>query len=199
MTDGALFLQSYATNAQINNEIVLQFSHRSPVYASAARHFDYLYELDSAEQDQISPLESLRQKALVHELSAGLILTRDDQGRRSILVLRNANEYWLSKGGVEAGEELTDAARRELQEETGVRATQGRERFIKCVMVGQPFYDATSLKTIIFFHLHLEPGADPGPPNSASCWAITEQLSQWTPRYPYISELLAVVGMNPSN
>lgn len=199
MTDRTLFLQSYATNAQINNETVLQFSYKSPIYASAARHFDYLYELDSAERDQISPLEAFRQKAFIHETSAGLILTRDCAGQRSILVLWNGDKYWLSKGHVEAGEELLDAARRELLEETGVSPDRGRERFAKCVMVGQPFYDSASLKTIAFYHLHLGLDLDVGSPNQNARWVDAEQLSQLTPRYAYVPELVALVGMNRSN
>lgn len=196
MTDRALFMQTYATNAQINEGTVLQFSSRSPIYASAARHFDYLYELDSAEQDQISPLESLRQKKLEHEVSAGLILTRDSPGGRSVLVLWKDGRYWLPKGGMEPGEEPLDTARRELLEETGASAPPGGEKFVKAVMVGQPFSDAVSLKTIMFYHRHLAAGGNAIVPNAYARWADAQQLGQWTPRYEYVPELLALIGLN---
>jgi ADP-ribose pyrophosphatase YjhB (NUDIX family) len=199
MTDKSIFLQSYATYAQINNEMVLQFSRESPIYGSALRHFDFVYELDSAERDQISRLEGLRQKPRTHEISAGMILTRTEAGRRSTLVLWKDGEYWFSKGGVQHGEELVEAACRELTEETGVVINARSAKFVRSVIVEQPFHDLVSLKTILFFHQHLDQGAASTIPRSTARWADAEQLSEWKPRYEYVPELLPLIGIHPDN
>lgn len=52
-----------ARGVQIDDEIVLRLSAESPIYRSAARYFDYLYELDGAEADQLSILETKDQKS----------------------------------------------------------------------------------------------------------------------------------------
>jgi len=53
------------------------------------------------------------------EVSAGIIVFRGDQ----VLIIRNRFGEWvLPKGKVEAGETVEEAALREVEEETGIRA-----------------------------------------------------------------------------
>lgn len=55
-----------------------------------------------------------------HEISAGVILFRR-RPRREYLVLNYGSHWDFPKGHMEAGEDPQTTARRELQEETGVR------------------------------------------------------------------------------
>jgi putative (di)nucleoside polyphosphate hydrolase len=54
--------------------------------------------------------------------SAGGVILGPD--RRIALVLQHGNSWSLPKGGVEAGEDLMQAARREIAEETGIEELQ---------------------------------------------------------------------------
>jgi 8-oxo-dGTP pyrophosphatase MutT (NUDIX family) len=56
--------------------------------------------------------------------AAGFVLFAGPLGQRRVLLLRNARHHtWaFPKGHLEAGEDLMDGARRELQEETGITA-----------------------------------------------------------------------------
>ncbi len=65
-------------------------------------------------------------------VSAGLLLFRRVQGRLEIFLAHPGGPFWvrrdegawtIPKGGVEAGEDPLDAARREFQEETGITPT----------------------------------------------------------------------------
>ncbi len=65
-------------------------------------------------------------------VSAGLLLFRRVQGRLEIFLAHPGGPFWvrrdegawtIPKGGVEAGEDPLDAARREFQEETGILPT----------------------------------------------------------------------------
>lgn len=54
-------------------------------------------------------------------ISAGVIVFREMRGKREYLLIKNRNNDWeFPKGGVEPGEELEQAAVRELKEETGL-------------------------------------------------------------------------------
>jgi len=55
-----------------------------------------------------------------HEISAGVILFRDRQ-QREYLMLDYGSHWDFPKGHIEAGEDPETTARRELQEETGIR------------------------------------------------------------------------------
>ena len=55
-----------------------------------------------------------------HEISAGVILFRT-RSRREYLILNYGSHWDFPKGHMEAGENPETTARRELQEETGVR------------------------------------------------------------------------------
>ncbi|MDE2091506.1 MAG: NUDIX domain-containing protein [Gammaproteobacteria bacterium] len=59
-------------------------------------------------------------------LSAGVVVLRDTQADRRFLLLR-AYSYWdFPKGAVEPGETPLQAARREVQEETGIHELEFR-------------------------------------------------------------------------
>jgi bis(5'-nucleosidyl)-tetraphosphatase len=59
-------------------------------------------------------------------LSAGVVVVRREGGLRQYLLLR-AYDYWdFPKGVVEAGEDPLEAACREVEEETGLRAPNFR-------------------------------------------------------------------------
>lgn len=54
-------------------------------------------------------------------VSSGVIVFREDRGKREYLILRNRNNEWeFPKGGVEGNETLKETALRELEEETGL-------------------------------------------------------------------------------
>ncbi len=61
---------------------------------------------------------------MLHEKSFGAVVFRKEHKDSVVLLLqykRDAREYWdFPKGHAEAGEQALDAARRELQEETGI-------------------------------------------------------------------------------
>lgn len=56
------------------------------------------------------------------ELSAGAIIFRNTEEGRKYLLLKNQKGHWdFAKGHVESGEVSTDAAVREILEETGIK------------------------------------------------------------------------------
>jgi 8-oxo-dGTP pyrophosphatase MutT (NUDIX family) len=55
-----------------------------------------------------------------HERSAGILLFRMSKSGRKFLLLDYGHHWDLPKGHVEGGEDLLQAAMRELQEETGI-------------------------------------------------------------------------------
>ena len=64
--------------------------------------------------------------------SAGILLWRSREGRLEVLLAHQGGPFWVKKdighwtipkGEVDAGEELGAVARREFQEETGIRAS----------------------------------------------------------------------------
>ena len=54
------------------------------------------------------------------QLSAGVVVVRDKPGHCSYLLLRAYNHWDFSKGLLETGEQPIAAARREVEEETGI-------------------------------------------------------------------------------
>lgn len=65
-----------------------------------------------------------RQRRIKHERSAGgLVLKRETNGYEGLVIGRSSPRIWsLPKGHVEADETIEEAAVREVEEETGVKA-----------------------------------------------------------------------------
>lgn len=58
---------------------------------------------------------------MIKQTSAGFVLWRIENGQRLYLLLKHTAGHWsFAKGRTEPGESLEQAARRELQEETGI-------------------------------------------------------------------------------
>jgi 8-oxo-dGTP pyrophosphatase MutT (NUDIX family) len=85
--------------------------------------------------------------------SAGLILFHDETGIRSYLLLRHApGAHWsFPKGGIEAGETLESAARRELKEETGIAQIELLEGFREVERYSFAEGGETVHKAVVYF------------------------------------------------
>ncbi|HEX8513851.1 MAG TPA: NUDIX hydrolase [Allosphingosinicella sp.] len=191
MTDQEIFLQTYARGQQINDETVLKLPYGSPVYLSASRYFDYLYELDSAEMDQISPLEAGRQRFVSHETSAGLVVGRTAGARHQLLLIPTRRGYALSKGGVKDGEELLEAAVRELWEETGLLLENGPATYSGTEFVEQPLHPELSMKVIIFHYRQLT-AVESALPHKAE-WVDISDIDKLQFAYSYVHSALRKV------
>lgn len=76
-------------------------------------------------------------------------------GRGQVLVVSQHNTTWsLPKGGIEEGEDLLDAARREIYEESGVtrlKLVRGLGSYERYTLTDAGEEDRTGLKTIHLF------------------------------------------------
>jgi 8-oxo-dGTP pyrophosphatase MutT (NUDIX family) len=65
----------------------------------------------------------------VVEAAGGVVWRRGDDGRVEVLLVHRPkyDDWTLPKGKLDAGERYQDAARREVEEETGVRGALGEE------------------------------------------------------------------------
>jgi bis(5'-nucleosidyl)-tetraphosphatase len=92
------------------------------------------------------------------EKSAGAVIFRKEEGKIVYLLLdyprtlRNAQAYWdFPKGHIEAGEDLEDTARREIEEETGLKEISIIEGFKKTIKYFFKADEKNVMKFVTFF------------------------------------------------
>jgi 8-oxo-dGTP pyrophosphatase MutT (NUDIX family) len=143
----------------------------------------------------------VRPEGVRTRLSAGgIIVRRDDEGRIFVALVRgegSGKEYILPKGGVDRGESIEQAARREIEEEAGL----GRLRFLARIgPLSRLSYDRRRWITTHYFLFSTDQvdtnPTDPHVPYATDWHAIDgplpvlfwpEQqrlLEEWIPRIP---------------
>ena len=92
------------------------------------------------------------------EKSAGAIIFRKDGSKICYLLLhypsaaRRPGEYWdLPKGHIEKGEKAEDTAKRETEEETGLKDIKIREGFKEMIKYFFKFEEKNILKFVTFY------------------------------------------------
>ena len=92
------------------------------------------------------------------ERSAGAIIIRKDKGRNLYLLLhyptgaRTPNDFWdLPKGHIERGETETEAAMREVREETGLKNIKILNNFKETIKYFFKKENKTIFKTVVFY------------------------------------------------
>jgi len=90
---------------------------------------------------------------MIEELSAGaVVFFEKGDGERRFLALHYPAGHWdFPKGGVEKGESEQDAARREIQEETGLLVEGFIPNFRKKIEYHYRRADGLSHKQVVFF------------------------------------------------
>lgn len=201
MTNREIFLQTYKTIAQVSDERILQFTSESTIYRSAFRFFEYVYDLDSAEEGELSVIEALRQKPILQRVSSGCLLTRTRQGKLEALLLFKDGMVALPKGGIDEAETSPEAALRELNEETNADKSQipaDDLTFLHWVAASQVDFDTVMTKGIVFYHCHVPDSVDLGVLNGSAQWCDERALDGKPWRYSYVPEVLAKVGIRPA-
>ncbi len=92
-----------------------------------------------------------------------------DRSRREILVVNRIryDDWTLPKGKLDDGETFSGAALREVEEETGCRATlEGWAGETMYPVAGRP-------KSVLFFHMLAEPGSEPRPEDTSEVIAAS--------------------------
>jgi len=85
-----------------------------------------------------------------YEYSAGVIVyRRDPDGLKFLLIRSRSGVYGFPKGHIEEGESETEAAERELFEETGIKASL-IDGFVKRDEYPLPFLKNTSKRVVYF-------------------------------------------------
>ncbi len=85
------------------------------------------------------------------EKSCGVIVFREDGGRRYLLLHYEEGHWDLPKGHVEAGESETETALRELREETGIQEVELTFGFRETIEYYYRREGRTMHKEVVFF------------------------------------------------
>jgi bis(5'-nucleosidyl)-tetraphosphatase len=86
------------------------------------------------------------------EHSAGAIIFRREEGKKLYLLLHYRSGHWeFPKGHIEKGEEETEAAKRETEEETGIRDIIFIKGFREPIKYFFRARKRTIFKTVIFY------------------------------------------------
>ena len=86
------------------------------------------------------------------EYSAGAIIFRKEEGKKLYLLLHYLSGHWeFPKGHIEKGEEEKETARRETEEETGIKSIDIVEGFKEPIKYYFRVKKRTILKKVIFY------------------------------------------------
>jgi bis(5'-nucleosidyl)-tetraphosphatase len=93
-----------------------------------------------------------REICMNEERSAGAVVFRDTEGEKKFLLLLYPAGHWdFPKGNIEKGEEPIDAAKREIEEETGIKEIHFVEGFQSKISYFYRRSDGLTHKEVIFF------------------------------------------------
>ncbi len=86
------------------------------------------------------------------ERSAGILLTREEGGKKLFLLLHYPSGHWdFIKGRIEKGETLKQTALREAMEETGITDIEFIDGFEERIEYGYQFNGKPVRKDVVFF------------------------------------------------
>lgn len=89
---------------------------------------------------------------MVDERSAGLVLFRDDAGKKMFLLLHYPSGHWdFVKGRIEKDEQPKEAALREAREETGITDIQFIDGYEERIQYSYQYDGRAVRKEVIFF------------------------------------------------
>lgn len=122
MTDDRVFFSSYANVEQARDAIVYEFAGpNNEIYQGLKRYFNFLWHRRGIATDIVEESAATDIKYDDFEISAGAVVYGKIEGAtKIILVERKDNLFTLPKGHVNKNERLSDAAMREINEETGL-------------------------------------------------------------------------------
>jgi len=88
---------------------------------------------------------------IIHK-SCGFLLYTESDNKREFLLLRYPQGHWdLVKGHVEGNESELETAKRELEEETGIREIEFIQGFSKTIFYEYEFDNNKHKKEVVFF------------------------------------------------
>ncbi|WP_268541288.1 bis(5'-nucleosyl)-tetraphosphatase [Candidatus Nitrosotenuis cloacae] len=89
---------------------------------------------------------------MVDERSAGMVLYRDDAGKKMFLLLHYPSGHWdFVKGRIEKDEQPKEAALREAREETGITDIQFVDGYEERIQYSYQYDGRAVRKEVIFF------------------------------------------------
>lgn len=89
---------------------------------------------------------------MVDETSAGILLFREESGKKLVLLLHYPSGHWdFIKGRIEKGESPREAALREAREETGITDIEFIDGYEERIQYRYQYDGRTVHKEVIFF------------------------------------------------